>query len=103
MLWSGLGMGEPPKFTNGLCYAPPRIFPGVFVIACRSCGRDHSPLVRCEIAASIANAVTVANGSGEIANKVVGEIYPRYRNKEARREYMRKLMKEKRRAMKYAG
>lgn len=64
---------------------------------CRACGLGHSPLVRCEIANAIAKSVAVANDMQPIAN-VVGEIYPRYRNKEARRMYMRDLMR-KRRAM----
>jgi hypothetical protein len=60
---------------------------------CRGCGKEHDRLLRCEIAAAIANA-GVANGS--VANKVAGEIYPRYRNKEARRAYMRELMRKRR-------
>ncbi len=64
-------------------------------MTCRACGKAHSPMVRCEIAAAIANA-GVANET--VANKVVGEIYPRYRNKDARREYMAEYMRRWRRA-----
>lgn len=54
---------------------------------------NHSPLVRCEVANAIANT-GIANEA--VANKVVGEIYPRYRNKDERRAYMRELMRRRR-------